>query len=237
MIIPPGFAPALMPAAIAATQSASLCFAAAGAKARVEVERLRREYASLPSSDLSRSADIKRLALLRSSDQSARDWLSKPAPNCTLSTLNSNLNDPAVKSFVDFMLATDRWDQTALRAILDRIGWPIISKYGKEADQAAFLVVQHATNDPGLQRAVLAKLKTLTARKQTTGENYALLFDRVAEGEGRPQLFGSQGICHGTLWKPDPISNPATVDKRRLNLGMPKLAECAAAVSKSYCQP
>jgi len=224
-----------IPTAADAAQSASACFAIAGARSRTEVERARLDYAKLPVSDFTRATDVKRLSLLRITDQSAREWILSPPRGCDLNTLNSSMSDPAIKSLVGFLVETDRWDQAALHQILDRIGWPTISGYGVEADRTAFLIVQHALNDPPWQRSILARLEKLLGRRETSGENYALLFDRVQVAAGLPQTFGSQGECHGASWEPDPIEDAANVDKRRATLGMPGMSEYRRTVSSTYC--
>jgi|KBSMisStaDraftv2_1062788.scaffolds.fasta_scaffold196081_1 hypothetical protein len=145
------------------------------------------------------------------------------------------LNGPALKPIAVALIAADQWNQKQLQLILGRIGWPVISRYGAEADRTAFLIVQHATNDLSFQRDILAKLKKLLATKETGGENYALLFDRVREDEHGRQRFGSQGQCHNGTWIFDPIEDPAGVDKRRAALGMPPLARYKVIVEKTYC--
>jgi hypothetical protein len=74
------------------------------------------------------------------------------------------------------------------------------------------------------------------AQKQTAGENYALLYDRVREDEGKPQRFGTQGDCRGKIWISYPIADAARVDSRRAALGMPALAQYNAISQKMYCR-
>jgi len=147
-----------------------------------------------------------------------------------------DLSRQEIKPIAMAMISADQWNQKQLRLILSRISWPVISRYGAEADQTAFLIVQHATNDLSFQREILAKLEKLLAAKETGGENYALLYDRVHETEGRMQRFGTQGNCRGATWISYPIEDIAGVDKRRAALGMSPLAQYDALSQKLCCR-
>jgi hypothetical protein len=220
---------ALVPlAATAGATSTERCLQSFAGKANGAVARLRIDYAKIAPSDTRRATDLKRLALLRAIDQGIREPL---VHRCGV-----ELNSPALNPAGMAMIATDQWNQKQLQLILGRIGWPVISRYGAEADRTAFLIVQHATNDLSFQREILARLEKLLAAKETGGENYALLYDRVHETEGRMQRFGTQGNCRGTTWISYPIEDAAGVDKRRAALGMPPLAQSNAFAEKMYCR-
>ena len=128
-------------------------------------------------------------------------------------------------------------DNTAwLRQQMKEIGWFDIEKYGAEADDSAWLLVQHADRSKPFQRATLAMLESLPAGK-TNPKHLAYLHDRVAMGEGRPQRYGTQGQCQpdGT-WKPNESEDAAGVDARRKAIGLPPVAEYALQF-KDVCKP
>ena len=60
--------------------------------------------------------------------------------------------------------------------------------------------------------------------------NLALLEDRVALGQGKKQIYGSQiGRDQDTkLYYVQPLSDPDNVDKRRAEVGLPPLADYVA---------
>lgn len=122
-----------------------------------------------------------------------------------------------------------------LKRILKTSGWPVIPVYGAESDKAAFLIAQHADRDPALQSQVLTIIEPLVATRETDGENFALLFDRVQVNASKPQRYGSQGECKGHRWVPEPIEAPAEVDRRRASLGLEPMKSYQAKVSKLYC--
>jgi hypothetical protein len=99
------------------------------------------------------------------------------------------------------------------------------STFGDSAANAAFLLVQHADLNRPFQRKALAMMEPLMATGDVRPQNYALLFDRVAVGEGRPQRYGSQGGCTGPgVWTEKPVEDAATLDQTRAKVGLEPIA-------------
>lgn len=115
-----------------------------------------------------------------------------------------------------------------LEALLDRHEWIKISVFGFDADSHAWLLAQHADHRPDLQKRVLAVLERMLPLKETSGANYAYLWDRVAVNEGRPQRYGTQGSARDGLWTPKPLEDAAGVDALRKSVGLEPLADYAA---------
>ncbi|HEX8642467.1 MAG TPA: DUF6624 domain-containing protein [Allosphingosinicella sp.] len=112
-----------------------------------------------------------------------------------------------------------------LKSVLARIGWFDISRYGAEASQAAWLIVQHADHDPAWQQQVLEILRPRVARGDMQGNYFAYLVDRVAVNAGRPQTYGTQGLCMGPDdWRPRPLADPDEVDRLRAEVGLEPIA-------------
>lgn len=131
----------------------------------------------------------------------------------------------------------DEGNTAWLRARLKTHGWFTIAEYGKEADGAAFLLVQHADRDPAFQAEVLPMLEKLALEGQTRPSDYALLFDRVAVAQKRPQRYGSQGRCDAQgVWTPFETEDPANLDQRRATMGLLPSAEYAARLSERACR-
>lgn len=108
-----------------------------------------------------------------------------------------------------------------LRGVLARIGWFDISRYGAEASQGAWLIVQHADHDPAWQRAMLPILAERAARGDMQRNYYAYLVDRVAVNAGEPQTYGTQGKCAGGgKWQPFALVDPERLDERRAAVGL-----------------
>lgn len=132
----------------------------------------------------------------------------------------------------------DEGNTLFMKALLAKAGWPLKSVHGADAVRDAWLLVQHADDDTALQRQALALMSPLVARGEVAGSDFALLFDRVALADKRPQRYGSQyeTAPEGCL-RPSAIENPAGVDARRKAVGLPPLADYAKRMSEAYKLP
>jgi len=114
--------------------------------------------------------------------------------------------------------AQDLIDQTVLKSLLPAKGWFAKSSYGIESSEAAWSVVQHATEDMPLMRMALERLST--DRSDVSADDYAKLYDRVQMMDGKKQLYGTQFKCVDHKWALYPVQGPDRVDDRRKALGM-----------------
>jgi len=123
-------------------------------------------------------------------------------------------------------LRADAASRTWLLATVDRRGWFTISRDGEAADNAAWLIAQHADADPIAQRRLVDVIEPLAARGDSHAGRFGLLYDRWARNAGEPQRFGFQGDCIGPgVWKPRPIADEAGLEARRRQAGLPPMAE------------
>jgi hypothetical protein len=148
-----------------------------------------------------------------------RTWVVQKLASMAAADQDARNND---KPFEDL----DRAHTHVLKLMLTRYRWFTIDTFGKEADQNAWLLVQHADLDPGFQSRMLTILEGLP-NGQTDPKNVAYLHDRVACGSiPCTQRYGTQGHCVGKgRWEPFPIEEPDRVDERRRSVGMESLAE------------
>lgn len=129
----------------------------------------------------------------------------------------------------------DKSNTEWLKADLRANGWFVASRFDQAASGYAWLITQHADNDPAFQREVLAILEPMVATGETSASNFAYLYDRVAVGSGRPQRYGTQGTCTATnVWTPDPLEDPDRVETLRAAVGIDTLAEYQAHMH-SFC--
>ena len=113
-----------------------------------------------------------------------------------------------------------------LAAIMDEVGWPGRALVGRDAADAAWLVLQHSIGDPPVMRRGLALLREALAIGDVSPVQLAMLEDRVRTYSGLPQLYGTQFDWdeRGEM-SPRPIEDPGGVDERRRALGLEPLAE------------
>lgn len=122
------------------------------------------------------------------------------------------------------MAEMDSINLIKVKAILDKQGWVGPDKVGEQANQALFLVIQHA--DLTTQQKYLPIMREAVKDKRASGSSLALLEDRVALREGRKQIYGSQiGRDNDTgNFYVLPLEDPDNVDKRRAEVGLDPLA-------------
>jgi hypothetical protein len=121
------------------------------------------------------------------------------------------------------MEAVDRQNEAPLRDIIDKYGVPTISMVGTEAASDFVLMVQHQPTE--FRRRILPEVKANVDVGEADAENYALVYDRFERNEGREQRYGTQLQCNakGELVEA-PIADEASVNQRRAELGMVRVA-------------
>ena len=92
----------------------------------------------------------------------------------------------------------DADNQSLLKQIIAQHGWPGISLVGVEAERAAFLIAQHATNDVPLMEKVLS-LRNQLPEGEAHRAHTALLEDRLLMFKEQPQRYGTQ-IINGKIY-------------------------------------
>lgn len=203
----------LTPNAMAADTKLSPRAEASAASVHQAYERVRAEQTLLPPpGNIAES-----LLRLEALDQAGREAMH----SIDLKTLDETEARAAIDASWSQVVAQDIANQKTLKALIPSEGWFRISVHGKAATTAAFLIVQHAVNDPALMRSVLAKMESLRPLGEVSGEDYALLYDRVAlEFDHEPQRYGSQVRCVNGKMAPDNLEDPTQVDARRKAVGM-----------------
>ncbi len=116
---------------------------------------------------------------------------------------------------------------------VDRYGWPSAEWLGDEAAGAAFLLVQHADQQPEFQARCLPMLAAAAARGEASPSAVAYLTDRVRVSQQRPQLYGTQyhaaendagvaiaGDDGRVLYLTPVVEDTASLDDRRRAMGL-----------------
>ncbi len=175
-----------------------------------------------PNSNRVQSVEALRLQLLAmaGNDQEIRNAIfSKPVSQIT-------------KQESEQLEALDKANTARMMEILDERGWPGKSLVGAEAAGGAFLVVQHGS--PELQRKALPMLVRAYKEGEATGEQLAMVTDRVRLNAGQPQLYGTRAKIENDVLTLEPIEDEANVDKRRAALGLPPIKEYVEELKKMY---
>ncbi|MCB0516187.1 MAG: DUF6624 domain-containing protein [Chitinophagales bacterium] len=128
-------------------------------------------------------------------------------------------------SLSKIMFYRDSINLIKVTEILDQYGWVGPDKVGEAANQTLFLVIQHA--DLATQQKYLPMMRAAVKNNNASSKSLALLEDRVALGEGRRQIYGSQiGYDNDTNTSfVLPLDDPDNVDKRRAEAGLGPISE------------
>lgn len=128
------------------------------------------------------------------------------------------------------------YHKTWLAGEVEEHGWFSDARCGLEAEDAAYLMVQHHS-DLDWQLSILEMMEESWRQGSTSYSNIAFLKDRVRIKQERPQIYGTQGYCvEGGRWQPFELENRDKVDELRAEAGLPSLDEYAATVAGNFCQ-
>jgi len=132
-----------------------------------------------------------------------------------------------VDSIGSIMAKKDRINLTKIKKIINEKGWVGKDKVGQQASTTIFLVIQHS--DLKTQQHYLPIMRDAVKKGNADASSLALLEDRVALGEGRKQIYGSQIGINPTTKKQYilPLFDPDNVDKRRAEVGLEPLSDYA----------
>ena len=112
---------------------------------------------------------------------------------------------------------------------VEATGWPCISKFGTEINEAAYLVARASIQHPQKMKYFLAKLSASVDKQESNPAHLAALADCVKYYEGKPQICGLflEWALSGELY-----ANVVCVDQaniKRKELGFPSIQEAVQA--------
>ena len=172
------------------------------------------------------------LALSACATTPANDWNAVQAELATRVALDQELrgklslggemNMEVVHRMEEVDLDNTAW----LKQLVERHGWPTISRVGKEGAQGAWLLAQHAEVE--FQEQCLPMLRTAVAEKDADPKHLAYLEDRVNMFRGRPQRYGTQFKFGANGLEVHTLEDEARVDEWRAEVGLGPLAEYEA---------
>ena len=125
------------------------------------------------------------------------------------------------------MAEVHRQNAKRLDEIVARHGWPDECAVGKDGSEAAWLIVQHAIDQPDFQRRMFIYLQNAAEQGRAEAWQPAFLEDRIRSLEGRPQKYGTQFDWDesGEMSPYPEIEDPANVNELRASVGLPTIEE------------
>jgi hypothetical protein len=146
-----------------------------------------------------------------------------------------NTND---QEAIKLMEKVDRFNATKMKEILSIHGWVSIPKFGAQADDQAWLLVQHADHDPFFQAGCLFILGTLIDKGETDKKHYAYLYDRVVlkfPNLGLKQKYGTQVKIENNKFELFPHEGSIeTLNVERRKMGLNSVEEYMEVIKKLY---
>jgi hypothetical protein len=125
----------------------------------------------------------------------------------------------------DIISEKDSINLIRVKQILDQYGWLGADVVSDQGNSTLFLVIQHS--DQATQEKYLPMMREAVKNGKAKGSSLALLEDRVALGQGKRQIYGSQ-ISRDPETQEyyiSPLEDPDNVDKRRSEVGLGPLSE------------
>jgi hypothetical protein len=147
-------------------------------------------------------------------------------------------NSTEMKRLEANMHIKDSINLIKVSSILDKYGWLGSETIGDRGNITLFLVIQHAESLK-VQEKYLPLMRVAVKDGKAKGSNLALLEDRVALGEGKKQMYGSQVVQDSKTGKYSfsPIEDEPNVDSRRKEVGLGPLKEYARYFDIDYKLP
>lgn len=138
-------------------------------------------------------------------------------------------NQALIDSLIRKMQEADAINLIEIKDILNTYGFPSKSKVGTN-NAAIWAVIQHS--EVAYQKECYPMLYAAAEQNELSWENVAMLADRIAMWEGRPQQYGSQvvkdSVGNNVIYK---LLNKDSVDYWRAEVGMSPLSEYAAKMN------
>lgn len=118
------------------------------------------------------------------------------------------------------MRRIDSSNEIYISGILDKYGWLGADEVGGRGNSTLFLVIQHAPLET--QEKYLPMMQLAVKEGKASGSQLALLEDRIALRNNRPQIYGSQiGSMPNNGEKVVlPLLDPKNVNQRRAEVGL-----------------
>ena len=167
---------------------------------------------------------------IRIKDQALRMLL-----GCIPQTFGSNADAEKYNKYLWTLInQEDSKNQEQVIKIIDEHGWLGISQVDFFANNALFLVIQHAPVE--IQEKYFPLLKESAEKGESKLADMALMDDRIRMRRKKKQLYGSQTITingKNYVW---PIEDAQNVNERRKSVQLPPLAGYLKSFGLTYPQ-
>lgn len=112
--------------------------------------------------------------------------------------------------------------------------WFTITEFSEFSDSNAWLIIQHA--EPEVEKEFLPIIEKYALAGESNKAHWAMLYDRVAMYENRPQKYGSQfrNSEDNSCYELYPVEDRENLDKLRATVGLKPISENAKEMEETY---
>lgn len=141
----------------------------------------------------------------------------------TMAAADQAMRNGVINGEGEWDSSIDQENEARLKDLVDKYGWPTVPKVGPEASNAAWLLVQHASDLSFMERCL--ELMENLAPGEVKPANIAYLKDRVLMLNNKPQIYGTQFQDIGSGLEVYPVEEMENVDQRRASVGLGSFRE------------
>jgi hypothetical protein len=131
--------------------------------------------------------------------------------------------DARVKELGDFITANDRARTRRLKEIFQTTDLMAMAQLDEGMASSAFMIIIHAVDDLAFQKSQLPLALELVKKGLIGNQEYAILSDKIAVSEGKPQVYGTQGKCENNVWQVLGEHDRAAIIAARTEIGLEPL--------------
>ncbi|MEO8019303.1 MAG: DUF6624 domain-containing protein [Pseudomonadota bacterium] len=143
------------------------------------------------------------------------------------------LADQSSAELADEVESIDAENVAWIRTVISEKGFPTAAQVGNQGVHFAWLLLQHADQDPKLQSELLPVLEQRFSAWELPANDLARLTDRVLMASGKPQRYGTQfDWFAGDFTLPEP-NELAEIDAARARLGLMPLVDYVCTLRKA----
>lgn len=144
------------------------------------------------------------------------------------------LADPKNETLAQSVDAIDAANLAWLRQLVSEKGFPTAAQVGYDGVHFAWLLLQHADQDPKLQSGLLPTIEKRFAAGELAANDLARITDRVFKAAGQPQRYGTQfDWFSGEFKLPEP-RRLAEIDTERSRIGLMPLADYVCTIREEH---
>lgn len=136
--------------------------------------------------------------------------------------VNNDGNAELIDSLIVLSENIERIDKENIAVIDSLLQQGLPKGLSEESYKTIWIVIDHASLEKQVQH--LSIIEKMSSEGLIDVDNYAILFDRIAMKQNRPQRYGSQSVQFGTpgnmhlyIW---PVENAESLDSLRETVGM-----------------